>query len=204
MEGVCRHLWEKQIALCCDNPPLNGWVTRLASKRSLVAKCLVQALALQLKIKRTCPSTPIHIKGKQNAISNVPSWSFGSNPARKCDTDADLLTLFNPMFPLPHQNSWTVFHLNCGVVTRVISALWTKPFALDNWRQLPKVGRHLGKIRAHMFDLWGWICTFTTHPSKPECAASPALHSKHKQDSMEKDNKSRVALSLKQSRLLAR
>jgi hypothetical protein len=131
-------------------------------------------------------------------------WLFGSNPAWKCHTDADFLTMFNPMFPLPHQNSWTVFCLNCKVATHVISALWTKPFALDNWRQLPRVGRHVGKIGAHVTDLWGWIRTLTTHPSKPKCAASPALHSKHKRGSMEKDNKSRVALSLRQSRPLNR
>ena len=175
-------------------PPLIDWVTHLASKRSLVAKCLVQALALQLKIKRTCPSTPIHIKGKQNAISNVPSWSFGSNPTWKCDMDADLLFLFNPMFPLPHQNSWTIFHLNCKVVMRVISALRTKPFAMDDWRRLPKVGRHVGKIGAHMSNHWGWIRTLTTHPSKPKFTASPALHSKHKPASMAEDVKSKVAL----------
>ncbi len=131
---MCGPLWEKRIALFSDNPPTIGWVTRLASKQSLVAEHLVQALALQLKTQRACPLMPIHIKGKRNAISDVPSRSFGSNPAWKCGMDADLLTLFNPMFPLPHQNLWTVFHLNCEVVTRVISALRTTHFALDKWR----------------------------------------------------------------------
>ncbi len=109
-EEVCSPLREKQIVLFSDNSPTIGWVTRLASKRSLVAKHLVQTLALRLKIQRACPLTPSHIKGKRNAISDVPSRLFGSNPTWKCDTDADLLTLFNPMFPLPHQISWTVFH----------------------------------------------------------------------------------------------
>jgi hypothetical protein len=58
------------------------------------------------------------------------------------------------MFPLPNQTSWTVFHLNCKVVTRVYSALQTKPFALDDWRRLPKVGRHVGKICVLMSNLW--------------------------------------------------
>jgi hypothetical protein len=92
MEGVCGPLLEKQIELFGDNSPSIGWVARLASKRSLVAKNLVQALALCLKIKRACPLTPIHFEGKQNAISNVPSRSFGGNPTWKCDTDDDLLT----------------------------------------------------------------------------------------------------------------
>jgi hypothetical protein len=203
-KGCADIVGKKRIALVCDNSPLIGWVTRLASKWSLVAKHLVQALALCLKIQRICPLNPIRIKGKHNAISDVPSWSSESNPTWKCDMDADLLFLFNPMFPLPHQNSWTIFHLNCKVVMRVISALRTKPFAMDDWRRLPKVGRHVGKIGAHMSNHWGWIRTLTTHPSKPKCAASPASHSKHGLDSMEKDNKSRVALSLRQSWPLAR
>jgi hypothetical protein len=139
------------------SPPLIGWVARLASKRSLVAKHLVKALALRLKIKiqRTCPLTPINIEGKWNATSDIPSWWFGSNPAYKCDTDTDLLSLFNPMFSLLHKNSWIVFRLNCKVAMCMISALRTKPFALDDWRRLPKVGRHVGKIGAHVSDLLG-------------------------------------------------
>jgi hypothetical protein len=50
MEGVCGPLQEKRIALFGDNPPLIGWVACLASKWSLVAKNLVQALSLHLKI----------------------------------------------------------------------------------------------------------------------------------------------------------
>jgi hypothetical protein len=42
--------------------------------------------------------TPIHIECKRNAISNVPSRLFGSNPAWKCDTDTDLLTCLIPCF----------------------------------------------------------------------------------------------------------
>jgi hypothetical protein len=57
MEEVCGSLREKRIVLFSDNSPLIGWVTRLASKQSLVAKHLVQALALQLKIQRAYPLT---------------------------------------------------------------------------------------------------------------------------------------------------
>ena len=55
IEEVCGPLREKRIALFSDNSPTISWVTRLASKRSLVAKHLVQALALRLKIQRACP-----------------------------------------------------------------------------------------------------------------------------------------------------
>jgi hypothetical protein len=187
-----------------DNSPLIGWVARLASKQSLVAKNLGQALALHLKIQHACPLTPIHIKGKQNAISDVPSRSFGSNPVWKCDTVDDLLTLFNPMFPLPHQKSWTLFHLNCKVVTRVTSAVRTKPFYLAKWRQLPRVGQHVGKIGVPMSNLWGWIRTLITHPSKPKCDASRDLPNSHDQDSLDRDDRSKVVRSLRQSQPLAR
>jgi hypothetical protein len=73
MEGVCGPLQEKGVAMFGDNSPLIGWVKHLASKWSLVAKHLVQALALQLKIQRACPLTTIHIAGRRNAISDVPS-----------------------------------------------------------------------------------------------------------------------------------
>ena len=98
IEGVCGPLQAKRITLLCDNSPLNGWATRLASKWSMVAENLIQALALHLKIQRACPLTPMHIEGKCNAIVDMPSHSFGSNLIWKCDTDSDLLTLFNSMF----------------------------------------------------------------------------------------------------------
>jgi hypothetical protein len=75
-----------------------------------------------------CPLTPLHIEGKRNAIADVPSRSFGSNPAWACASNTDLLNLFNSRFPLPQQKSWTVYHPNCAVVMRVISALRMKPF----------------------------------------------------------------------------
>jgi hypothetical protein len=159
MEGVCGPLLEKCIALFGDNSSLIGWVAHLASKQSLIAENLIQAMALCLKIQQACPLTPIHIKGKCNAISDIPSHSFGSNPTLKCNKNIDLLTLINPLFSLPAQKSWTVFRLNCKVVMRMTSALWTKPFDLAEWRQLPKVGRHIGKIGAPISNLWGWIHT---------------------------------------------
>ncbi len=49
IEGICDNLREKRVTLLSDNLPTISWVTRLASKRSLVAERLVQALALRLK-----------------------------------------------------------------------------------------------------------------------------------------------------------
>jgi hypothetical protein len=187
-----------------DNSSSISWVERLASKRSLAAENLVQALVLRLKIQRACPLTTIHILGRRNVISDILSRSFGSNLTWQCANADELLTLFNPMFPLPTQTSWTVFQLNCKMVTRVISALRMTPFALDDWRQLPKVGRHVDVIGVPMSNLCKWIHTLTTHPSKPECDALLGSHKKHEQDSTDNDDRSKVAQYLKQSQPLAR
>jgi hypothetical protein len=150
LKGVCPTLRKKCVTLFSDNSPTVSWVTWLASCRSVVAEHLVQALTLWLKTMHTCPLTPLHIEGKRNAIANVPPWLFGSNRAWTCASDTDLLNLFNTLFPLPQQKSWTVYHPNCTVVTCVISALRMKPFALDDWRQLPTSGRCVGETGAPM------------------------------------------------------
>ncbi len=134
IEGVCGSLQEKRTALFGDNPPSIGWVARLGLKQLSVAENLIQALALRLKVQQACPLTPIHIEGNRNAISDVPSRSFGSNPSWTCSTHTELLTLFTSLFPLPHKKSWIVFNLSCAMVTRVISILRTKPFKMADWR----------------------------------------------------------------------
>ncbi len=159
IEGICDNLWEKQVTLLSDNLPTISWVTRLASKRSLVAEQLVQALALWLKTMHTCPLTSLHIEGVRNKIPDMPSRSFGSNPTWTCTSDAELLTLFNTHFPLPQQQSWTVYRLNCAAVTCLTSILQMKPFALDDWRRLPTRGRCIGVIGAPASNTWEWTHT---------------------------------------------
>jgi hypothetical protein len=84
IEEVCGPLHEKGITLFCANSPSIGLATCLASKQSMVAKHLVQALAMHLKIQRACPLTPMQIERKCNAIADIPSRLFGSNPLWKC------------------------------------------------------------------------------------------------------------------------
>ena len=86
----------------------------------------------------------LHIEGKLNSISDVPSRSFGSTLTWHCTLDESFLTLFNSLFPLPSQNSWTGFWLNSKVVMCVISTLWTQHSDLEGWRRLPKSGSHIG------------------------------------------------------------
>jgi hypothetical protein len=124
------------------------------------------------------------IPGHGNAIEEVPSRSFGCHSAWRCATDSDILTLFNSMFPLPNQQSWTVFHPNYKVAMYVILALQMQPFKLDGWRRLPKVGKHVGKIGAPTSGLWDWIHTCNTPLSKPASDASWALLPTQEQASM--------------------
>jgi hypothetical protein len=177
----------------------------LGSRCSSVVENLIQALALRLKLQRACPLTPIHIEGDRNAISDVPSRSFGSNPAWKCDTDNDLLTLFNSLFPLPDKNSLTVFCLNCELVMRVTSILRTGPFKLAKWGQLPKIGEHVDKIDAPVSNnKWGWIRTLTAHRSKPGSDASRGLPNGCEPVFSDMDDRSKVLQYHRLSRQLAR
>jgi hypothetical protein len=79
---------QKRVTLFSDNTPTVGWVTRLAFKKSTLAEHLIQALALRLKSQQACPLMPMHIEGKCNAIADIPSCLFGSNPAWHCNTDS--------------------------------------------------------------------------------------------------------------------
>ncbi len=129
---------------------------------------------------------------------------FGNNPTWTCTSDAELLTLFNTHFPLPQQQSWTVYHLNCAVVTRVTSILQMKPFALDNWRQLPTRGRCVGVIGAPTSNTWEWTRTYNRSHTPHGSNALQDLQHGHKQDTMDMDDRFRVARSLALSWPLAR
>jgi hypothetical protein len=204
IEGIGVDLREKRVTLFNDNSPTVGWVTQLASKRSVVAERLIQALALRLKSTHTCPLTPLHIEGIRNKIADIPSRSFGSNPAWMCNSDTELLTLFNILFPLPQQQSWTVYRLRYAAATRVTSILQMKPFALEDWRRLPPRGKCIGEIGAPMSNTWEWIRTYNTCHTQFGSDASQNLQPEHERDSMDMDEKSKVARSLALSRPLAR
>ncbi len=121
MESVCGSLKEKRVALFSDNSPTVGWVRRLATRGYIVSAHLIRALVLCLKLNGTCPITPLHIAGEENSMTDIPSRSFGSEPKWHCKSNTDLLTLFNNLFPIPSQNSWTVFQISYAVGMRVTS-----------------------------------------------------------------------------------
>ena len=160
MESVCPFVSGDHVALFSDNSPTVSWVQRLAARGSLVAGQLLRALALRMKAKHVSPLTPLHIAGKKNELTDVPSRSFGSNPAWYCKDDTDLLILFNKMFPLPQQASWTIFQLRSDISMRVISLLRMQVSTLDGWRRLPRTGKHIGKIGPAIANLWEWTLTY--------------------------------------------
>ena len=134
----------------------------------------------------------MHIAGKRMAIADISSRSFGSNPAWHCKSDDELLTLFNSTFPLPSQQSWTVFHLDCRTAMHVISALRMKPFMLDDWRRLPSPGKLIGEIGQPTSHLWDSIRTYNQQLLENEFAASQDSPCAFAQDTMDEDNRYRL------------
>ena len=168
MEEVC-DVKDSHIALFSDNSPTVHWVQRLAAKHSVIAMQLVRALALRLQLAHASPlTTPMHIAGVNNSLTDIPSRSFGSDASWHCKTDDQLLTLFNRMFPLPNQACWTVFRISSKLAMRVISILRMKAFTAGEWRRLPRKGRLIGSGGSPMSSLWEWTHTFAKHPTTTE------------------------------------
>ena len=141
----------------------------MASQKSRVAAQLVQELALRLNVRQTCPLTPVHIPDVENALTDIPSRSFGIVREWECKSDMDFLTLFNTKFPLPQQASWTVFRFGSKVITHVISALRMKGIMLAKWQRLPRIGKHTGQIGQNMSSLWDWTLLYRGLNTQPGC-----------------------------------
>ena len=203
MEDVCE-VENAHVALFSDNSPTVHWVQRLAAKHSTIAMQLVRALALRLQLARASPLTPMHIAGVNNSLTDIPSRSFGSDSAWHCTDDTQLLTLFNSTFPLPHQGSWTVYHLSSEIATRVISILRMKVFTADEWRRLPKKGRLIGSVGSPMSSLWEWTHTFNKRRTNTEFVPCLDLLPECDPESMAAESKFALARSVEQSRPLAR
>jgi hypothetical protein len=125
---------QKRTALFSDDSPIVSWVERLASKHSRIAAHLIQALALRLKINKCYSLMPFHISGSKNAMTDIPSQSFGSVSQWYYKNESDLLTFFNLTFPLPNQQLWTVFCPSYKIGMHVISVLWMRHSILADWR----------------------------------------------------------------------
>ena len=204
MEDVCNIESGSHVALFSDNQPTVSWVQRLASKSSVVAGQLVRALALRLKMTGASPLTPLHIAGVQNAMTDIPSRSFGSENKWHCKNDAELLNLFNSQFPLPNQASWSVYRPSRGIYMRVLSVLRMQVTSMDEWRRLPKAGRYTGTIGRPMSRLWEWTLSFRTNHTLPGCDVSRDLQASQDLATLVEANRCKLQQSLARSRPLAR
>ncbi len=203
MEEVCV-VKNSHVALFSDNSPTVHWVEKLAAKHSKVAMQLICALALRLQLAKTPPLTLLHIAGVDNALTDIPSRSFGSKPKWHCSSDTEFLTLFNSTFPLPNQASWTIFRLSSAIVMRVISTLQMKVFTGDNWRRLPTKGKLLGDVGPPMSSLWDWTLTFKKHRTPSRFDHSQGLQLECKPEVTDEESKLVLEQSLALSRPLAR
>jgi hypothetical protein len=180
VEAIVCDIAHKHVALFSDNLPTISWVEKKASRKSRIAAKLVRALVLQLNVKKTCPITTVHIPGVTNTLTEIPSRSFGSVHEWACNTDNDLLTLFNLTILLPKQISWTVFRFTTKKTTRVISVLRMKDSMLDKWQGLPKIAQHTGDIGQPMSGLGigplptgGWVYNAHAGPHWICCTRPP-------------------------------
>ena len=204
MEDVCPTLPNAHVALFSDNSPTVHWVQRLAAKHSKIAMQLVRALALCLHISKASPLTPLHIAGVDNAMTDIPSRSFGSEKKWHCSTDSTFLTLYNASFPLPTQASWTVYRLSSAIITKVTSILRMKAFTADDWRRLPKIGRLIGPVGAHTSHLWDWTLSYRKPSTNNALERCQDLQLEFDPDTSAEERKSALKRSLALSRPLAR
>ena len=80
MEDVCNFTPGTHIILFSDNSPTISWEGCLAAWVSPITGQLIHALALCLNVRQVSLPTPHHIASKGNALTDIPSWSFGSEP----------------------------------------------------------------------------------------------------------------------------
>ena len=145
---------------------------------------LVRALALRLQLAHASPLIPLHIAGVQNAMSDIPSRLFGSDPRWACSSHSDLRTLFNNTFPLPNQVSWTVFQPSSVICTYVTSILQTMPFTMDEWRRLLPLGQNIGPAGSPTTHLWEWTHIYRKPHTLGELDSSQDLLQECVPDSM--------------------
>ena len=166
---------------------------RIAARGSLVAMKLVRAITLRLKKVGASLLTSLNISGEENAMTDIPSRSFGSNISWFCKNDTDLLNLFNKNFPLPNQASWNVLSPSNSVSMKVISVLWMQHLEMFKWLQIRKERKHVGKIGVTLSDIWDWSLGYRMPHTRSEFGASHALQLVYTQADMVKENNLQLA-----------
>ena len=164
------------------------------------------ALALRMKVRAASPLTTLHIAGEQNSIADIPSRSFGGTQQWHCRTDEEFLKLFNSNFPLPNQQSWTVFQIPSALSTRVISSLLMKDSGMAEWRRLPTPKPSTGASGKTIANLWEWTLTWRKkqHASKQEQEYCRDSRPEQDEEHLAEAARSELAQWLQRSRPLAR
>jgi len=174
MEDVCKIAPGDHVALFSDNSPTVYWTRKLASKSSVIAGQLIRALALRLKVSQASPLSTLHVAGDANAMTDIPSRSFGDPSKWFCETDIELLSLYTREFPLPPQLSWNVYRINTRISSRIVSILRMQHFSMEEWRRLPSPG-HIGHVGPSGPDLWKWTLRYRIPHFKNASVASGDL-----------------------------
>ena len=143
LEGILPNRWI-HAGVCSNNSATVSQQTWGAPRRSRVVKQLLRILTIRLRKNIASPLVTCHLKGDQNALGNIQSQSYGYKAAWNLRNDTYFWTFFNEYFPLPSHNSWTGFRLDNKVVTKVMQELLTQVLSIDEWRQLPTLGRKYG------------------------------------------------------------
>jgi hypothetical protein len=112
--------------------------------------------------------------------------------------------LFNDLFPLRAQQSWTVFQVSTKVFMRVLSVLRTAVFSLDKWQRLPPAGKLRGEIGACTASLWEWTLSYRVPHTNKSTESSWDSPEQFERDVVVDAAKSEVEQSLQHSRPLVR
>ena len=206
MEEVCpwAALRVAHVALFSDNQPTVSWVERLATRASRVAAQLLRVLAFRMHKQAVSPLTTMHVAGVRNSMTDMPSRSFGSEPRWHCRTEGELRAMMDSHFPLPKQNSWTVFRVSSRIATKLTSALRMTPFELEEWLRLPPIGRSTSPTGRPTSGLFDWSLTFRERTTSSHNAPSPASPPASGQEPSAGDDRSALAQCLGRSLPLER
>jgi hypothetical protein len=203
VEATCDLHPGAHVAIYSDNDATVVRIKKMKSKANVGAG-LMRILSLRLKYKKVSPLTPLHIEGKRNMITDIPSCSFGSVPTWHWKTNDEFLTNFNTMFPLPQQNCWSLFVLNLDIFMRVVCVLRMKVSSLAEWRRLPPIGTYVGGTGFVSSTLWEWTHTWRISHSKEESEFLRPLQGSSELECLVEDGVYKLQRSVDTSRPLAR
>ena len=137
-------------------------------------------------------------------MADFASRSFGQPSNWHCPNDSSFGLAFNTLFPLPKQNTWTVFRPSNAICMRVISLLRMRHSTLDEWRRIPLIGQTNGKIGAPMSTLWEWTQVCNSRGLQNGSGSSLDTPPAQEQDSTAEEDKSKLRRFLQLSRPLGR